>query len=400
MKIAIFEDEKYTDFYPLTYLHPVYDLRCGILTLKEKIEKIYGQTAEALYCREYLTDSLKEKNIDSKINPKQIENTLLINGRILFHSELKDKISIAGEEELFLNNGEIVAVRILNSKNFENISLLNNNLFNGFKITHVDVKMINYPWDLINCNGTEIINDLSLIEKFEGEKIYDGVHLLNERDIFIGEGTKINPGAVLDAESGPVVIDKNVTVFSNAVIEGPCFIGEHSKIKIGAKIYENTSIGEFCKIGGEVEESIVHSYSNKQHDGFLGHSYLGQWVNLGADTNNSDLKNNYGTVKVTINGKVVDSGSQFVGLIMGDHSKCGINTMFNTGTVVGISSNIFGGGFPAKVIPSFAWGGSSGFVEYKLDKAIQVAEIVTARRNVKFTKTDKELFETVFKLTR
>ncbi len=398
MKLAIFEDEKSTDFYPLTYLHPVYDLRCGILTLKEKIEKAYGQSAEILYCREYLSASLQEKNVNSEINPRELSNTLLINGRVFVHSEFIKQIQLEGEDELFIANNQIIAARIIKSKNIKNDLNISSNLFSEFKVTNVDVETVNYPWDLISKNGNEIAKDSVYIDKNIHGNIYEGVHLINQHEIAIGEKSNIKSGVVLDAENGPIIIGDNVTIFPNAVIEGPCFVGDNSKIKIGAKIYENTSIGEHCKIGGEVEESIIHSYSNKQHDGFLGHSYLGQWVNLGADTNNSDLKNNYGSVKVTINGKEIDSGSQFVGLIMGDHSKCGINTMFNTGTVVGISSNIFGGDFPPKVIPSFSWGGSAGFVEYKLQKAIEVAETVTARRNVTFTQIDKELFKYVFSL--
>jgi len=224
--------------------------------------------------------------------------------------------------------------------------------------------------------------------------------IVKKKNIFIGEGAKIKPGVVLDAEGGPIYIGKNVTVFPNAVIEGPAFVGNNSSIKIGAKIYENTSIGEVCKVGGEVEDSIIHSYSNKQHDGFLGHSYLGMWVNLGADTNNSDLKNNYGNVRVTINGEQVDSGSMFVGLTMGDHSKSAINTMFNSGTIVGVSSNIFGAGFHHKYIPSFSWGGSETMETYDVERSIDVAKRVMARRKIEMTGAEEKLFRTIFDLTK
>ena len=177
-------------------------------------------------------------------------------------------------------------------------------------------------------------------------------------------------------------------------------MGNGSSIKIGAKIYEGTSIGEFCKVGGEVEESIIHSHSNKQHDGFLGHAYLGQWVNLGADTNNSDLKNNYGNVKVHVNGDLVDSGSMFVGLFMGDHSKAGINTMFNTGTSVGTMCNVFGSGFPPKYIPSFSWGGAEKMVEHDLSKAVETARQVMARRKKKLTAEHEKVFRYLFERTR
>ena len=205
---------------------------------------------------------------------------------------------------------------------------------------------------------------------------------------------------MLDAEKGPIVIGANVRIFPNAVIEGPAFVGGGSLIKIGAKIYENTSIGPMCKVGGEVEGSILHGFANKQHDGFLGHAYLCPWVNLGADTNNSDLKNNYGSVRVTINGTEVDSGSLFVGVIMGDHAKSAINTMFNTGTVVGVGSNVFGAGFPPKYIPAFSWGGAEGIETYAIDKCIDVARKVMLRRNQTLTSAGEALLRHVFTLTQ
>ncbi|MBI3004934.1 MAG: transferase, partial [Ignavibacteriales bacterium] len=207
-------------------------------------------------------------------------------------------------------------------------------------------------------------------------------------------------GVVIDTEDGPVIIGKNVKVFPNATIIGPVFIGDNSWIKVGAQIYENTSIGPVCKVGGEVEETIIHSYSNKQHAGFLGHSYIAPWVNLGADTNNSDLKNNYGNVKVYVNGQQVDTGLQFVGLTMGDHSKAAINSMFNTGTVVGVCSNIFGFGFPPKYVPSFSWGAAGEtFTTFSIDKAIEVARRVMARRKIELTATEEKLFRKIFELT-
>jgi len=231
-------------------------------------------------------------------------------------------------------------------------------------------------------------------------KIYEGAIILNKDNVIIEEGAEIKPGVVLDAEEGPIYIGKNAKIMPNATIIGPAYIGDNTSIKIGAKIYENTSIGEYCKIGGEVEGSVIHSYSNKQHDGFLGHSYIMQWVNLGADTNNSDLKNNYGSVKVYINDKLIDSGSMFVGLFMGDHSKSSINTMFNTGSVIGVSCNIFGEGFPPKYVPSFCWGGKDTFTTYDIEKAIDVAKRVMKRRYKDFTEIEENLFRTTFLITQ
>jgi UDP-N-acetylglucosamine diphosphorylase/glucosamine-1-phosphate N-acetyltransferase len=230
-------------------------------------------------------------------------------------------------------------------------------------------------------------------------KIYPNVTLLEDKNIYIAAGAKIKPGVVLDAEDGPIYIDEGATIMANASLQGPLFVGAKSAIKMGAKIYEGTSIGEVCKIGGEVEESIIHSYSNKQHEGFIGHSYLGQWVNIGADSNNSDLKNNYSTVKVYVNGEMVDSGSLFVGLTMGDHSKCGINTMFNTGTVVGVMSNVFGAGYPDKFIPSFTWGGIESMATYEIDKALEVARRVMARRKMALSAAQEKMLRRVFEMT-
>ncbi len=231
-------------------------------------------------------------------------------------------------------------------------------------------------------------------------KIYDGVYILNKSEVFIGKNTEIKPGVVIDAESGPVYIGEDVTIEPNSVIQGPAFIGNKSIVRLNAKLREGTNIGEVSRIGGEIENSIIHSYSNKQHEGFLGHSYLAMWVNIGADTNNSDLKNNYGSVKVYINGELVDSGSQFVGLTMGDHSKTGINTMFNTGTVVGVSCNIYGSGIPPKYVPSFSWGGADMLTTYDLERSLEVARRVMARRNVSMTPAEEKLFRKVFDLTR
>ncbi len=257
---------------------------------------------------------------------------------------------------------------------------------------------------MITDNGSEIVKDIEHLRK-TGYFIshlddFSGVNFVNPDEIFIRQNVTVKPGVVIDATNGPVYIDDDVFIYPNAVIEGPVYIGKDSKIKIGASIYENVSIGSNCKIGGEVEDAIILPYTNKQHAGFIGHSYLGSWVNLGADTNCSDLKNNYSTIKVKLNNETIDTGTQFLGVIIGDHSKSAINTMFNTGTIIGMSSNIFGAGFPEKYIPSFSWGGADGLTTYELNKSIQTAKIVFGRRNKEFTTGDEKLLETVFNLTK
>jgi UDP-N-acetylglucosamine diphosphorylase/glucosamine-1-phosphate N-acetyltransferase len=403
--ICIFEDNYYSRLFPLSLTRPVYDLRCGIFTLKEKIRRQFPQSPVYLYCRNYLAQIVQDENRNAKVNELDTDHCLFINGRTLADSNFSKKIEFT-KERYYVNNGQLVAAYLRggNLQNLRNIVEKDFKPANASQIEQleIDVKCINYLWDLVGENLNQIERDFSDINA--GGQILGNVSdyaiMLNSKNIHVGANSEIKPGAILDAAEGPIFIGENVTIMSNAVIEGPAFIGDNSTIKIGAKIYEGTSIGEVCKIGGEVEESIVHSHSNKQHEGFLGHAYLGQWVNLGADTNNSDLKNNYGSVKVYVDGNWVDSRSQFVGLFMGDHSKSGINTMFNTGTVVGMMSNVFGAGFPPKVIPSFAWGGREGFVEYELEKALDTARRVMARRQIKMSSDYEKLLRHIFDLTK
>jgi UDP-N-acetylglucosamine diphosphorylase/glucosamine-1-phosphate N-acetyltransferase len=416
--VCIFEDGRAEQLLPLTYLRPVYDLRCGITTLREKIQRAYPRTATHLHSRGYLAEVLGERAAPITVNQLPSARCLFLNGRIIASDNLGKIIPVRGDNRVYLSaDGTLVAARVAPAPEMQSLfshlqeriaagSPIDATDFSSLPTEQINVRLVAYPWDLVNANGRQIGEDFAALVKARRTKkskirgkVYAGARLLNRKNIIIGEGSKVKPGAVLDAENGPIILGRNVTIYPNAVIEGPAFIGDGSLIKIGAKIYENTSIGEVCKVGGEVEASIIHSYSNKQHDGFLGHSYLGMWVNLGADTNNSDLKNNYSTVKVTINGHPVESGSQFVGLTMGDHSKSGINTMFNTGTVVGVGCNVYGGGFPPKYIPSFCWGGSEELVTYELDKCLEVARKVMARRKVQMSPAEERLFRTVFEMT-
>ncbi len=405
--LCIFEDVHFKNLHPLVYFRPVYDLRCGILTLKEKIQFVYPQAEVVLHTRKYLENVLRLNNpgIDVNILADGTEGCLFINGSVIADNDLSDLIPLEGDNRIYMNGDKIIAVR-LNKAGLDGFSIGEPFGIENFKeveVEQVKTDFITYPWDLVSRNADQITADFKKLvddsQEMLNGTIYDGVNLVSKGNIYIAKGAKIKPGVVIDAEEGPVYIGENVILFPNVVIEGPCFIGDGSKIKTGAKIYEGTSIGPVCKVGGEVEESIIHSYSNKQHDGFLGHAYLASWVNLGADTNNSDLKNNYGNVKVTINDEVIDSGSMFVGLTMGDHSKSGINTMFNTGTVVGVSSNVFGSGFPDKYIPSFSWGGCESVTTYRLDKCLEVAKRVMARRKIDLSPEEETVFKHVFNIT-
>ena len=408
MQICIFEDKKYSNFYPLSYTRPVYELVCGINTLREKIIRDIPGVNVSLHCRKYLEETLKNQYPEVDINSINDNSYLFINGRVLASGHLVEIVLEDSEDCVYKSGDEIVAVKL--SK--ENLTKIKHNFTNSLSFKSfpelstkkVDVKLYNYLWEMITDNGSEIVKDIEHLRK-TGYFIshlddFSGVNFVNPDEIFIRQNVTVKPGVVIDATNGPVYIDDDVFIYPNAVIEGPVYIGKDSKIKIGASIYENVSIGSNCKIGGEVEDAIILPYTNKQHAGFIGHSYLGSWVNLGADTNCSDLKNNYSTIKVKLNDETINTGTQFLGVIIGDHSKSAINTMFNTGTIVGISSNIFGAGFPEKYIPSFSWGGSDGLATYELNKSIQTAKIVFGRRNKEFTTGDEKLLETVFNLTK
>ena len=405
--VIIFEDEGYRNLYPLTLNHPVYSLRCGITVLAEKIRRAYDGATVGHHVRTILTPFLKaylqQKKYDPQVNECHRDNALLVNGRALVSEEFAKAIPVRGPDTLYVKGDTVVAAR-LSGANLAAVDWhqpIYLERLPSVSKTEIDAAMITYPWDLIHRNAEEITREFKTLAKpaeIEGT-VYDGVHILARENVYIAAGAEVKPGVVIDAEEGPVFIDENAKILPNAVIEGPAYIGQKTAIKISAKIYEGTSIGPVCKVGGEVEESIIHSYSNKQHEGFLGHAYIGMWVNLGADTNNSDLKNDYGNIKVTINGKEIDTGSQFVGCTIGDHSKTGINSMLNTGTVVGLGCNLYGADFPPKYVPSFSWGGAEGLIEYRIDKFIQVAKRVMARRSIDLGPEEEQLLRKIHEMT-
>jgi UDP-N-acetylglucosamine diphosphorylase/glucosamine-1-phosphate N-acetyltransferase len=408
MQICIFEDEQHINFYPLTYSRPVYDLVCGIYSLRQKITREFPTLKIVFHCRKYLEDTVKIQNPDFDVNFIKDDSCLFINGSIKVDENFSEQINLDSQDNCtFINGNEIIAFKLSGS----NLQKIKNNFpdtFNSETLPElatksVSVKTYNYLWDLIRENGTEIVKDIGHLKKenpeFVDSNSFDGINIINKKEVFIRKNVTIKPGVVIDASNGPVFIDENAFIFPNSVIEGPAYIGKSAKIKAGAQIYENVSIGKLCKIGGEVEDTVFLPYSNKQHAGFIGHSYLGSWVKLGADTNCSDLKNNYSTIKVQLNGKSVDTQSQFLGVLIGDHSKTAINTMFNTGTVVGFSCNVFGAGFPDKYIPSFSWGGVENMTTYELDKSIATAKIVMNRRDEDLRPENEKVFEKIFNQT-
>jgi UDP-N-acetylglucosamine diphosphorylase/glucosamine-1-phosphate N-acetyltransferase len=268
--------------------------------------------------------------------------------------------------------------------------------------SRAEVTQIAMPWDIFSKNDMALRADFELLTKGRNSQPLSETNLvMGESDVFLEPGAKVEC-AILNAQTGPIYIGKDAEVMEGSVIRGPFSLGEHATLKLGTKIYGATTIGPQSKVGGEVSNSVIFGYSNKAHDGFLGNSVIGEWCNLGADTNNSNLKNNYGQVKLWNYGvnDYVSTGLTFCGLIMGDHSKCGINTMFNTGTVVGVNANIFGAGFPATHVPSFSWGGSEGGVTYKLPNAFEVASRVFERRGMIFDEQEQRILTHIFEITR
>ncbi len=412
MQLCIFEDIYHDRLEPLIYSRPIYDLVCGINSLRKKILRAYPDVKYTLHCRPYLEHFVRIKNPGHDVNVVNDDKCLFINGRILAPPNMAELIPLTGKDKLYVNGETIIAARISGKKLKEIKSNLNDLLsesnFDGLPKEHVDIKSIDYIWNITRYNPSELRSDfeqLMISKKIDKKNnilgnIYDGVHLIERDNIFIDEEAIIKPGAVIDGSEGPVYIDKHAKIFSNAVIEGAVYVGEGTQVKSCARLYENVSVGQVCKVGGEIEDTIILPYTNKQHSGFMGHAYLGSWVNIGADTNCSDLKNNYGNVKVYVNGEIVDSGSQFLGVIMGDHSKTAINTMFNTGTIVGVSCNIFGNGFPSKYIPSFSWGGSEAVTTYDIDKSIETGKRVMERREKEMSDSEEKLFRKIFDLTK
>lgn len=409
MHLCLFEDASSNTLLPLTYFRPVYDLRCGMFSLRERIVRILRPARISLLVRGYLAGLLREENPHVEINDVSSDACLFVNGRVIMTSELGRRLQKMKEDAIIVAQGEIVAIRLSGenlrksrSSTYEDAIDLSN--ITGIETTDVTASLVRYPWDLIYAAESVMATDYSLLAgKSNGihrsAAIHKSASLLQKKNIHIGKRSIIGAGSVLDASNGPIYIGDGAKVLHLAMIEGPCFIGDSSIVKAGAKIYGGTSIGAHCKVGGEVEHTVLHSHANKQHDGFLGHSYIAPWVNLGAGTTTSNLKNTYGSIRVMINGTLVDSGKIFVGLTAGDHVKVGINGTIDTGTVIGPSSNLYGTALPPKTVPPFSWGSGRDLSTYEVEKALAVAVTVMGRRNVIVTETYKNVFRHVFEMT-
>lgn len=389
MNYILFDDSRRSNLLPLTFTRPIADIRFGILTIREKWERYLGVK----------TSSLTEKYLRKKFPIVKEPDNILINGGICPNPQLIAEITKLQPNQAILKNDVVIAMH-LTEHELERSGSKESSSVNEI-YTDIDFLEIVNVWDIYAQNGVALEEDFKLITKGRKSAIAPNVaRLMNEENIFIEEGAKVG-FSILNAGNGPIYIGKNTEVMEGSMIRGPFALCNHSVVKMGAKIYGPTTIGPHSKVGGEVNNSVIFGYSNKAHDGFLGHSVLGEWCNLGADTNTSNLKNTYDTVRLWNYPEqtFLETGQQFCGLIMGDHSKSGINTMFNTGTVVGVSANIFGGNFQRNFISSFAWGGHSGFTTFDFNKAMKVAEEVYKRRNMELTDIDREILNHVFNIT-
>ena len=382
MNYILFDGDVRNSLLPFTYTRPVADIRVGILTIREKWEKYLGLT----------TTTITEEYLEEKYPMVEMAENVLINASFCPTKSLVEKVKNLSKNEAIFKGEDVIAFFTSDSQEVVN--------FDDYRQIEFDEALlqIKNTWDIFSLNDKAIQEDFDLItEGRKSQPIPEGTRYLRKENIFIEEGAEII-FATLNASKGPIYIGKDTEIMEGSVVRGPFAMCKHSVLKLNTKIYGATTLGPYCKVGGEVNNSVLMGYSNKGHDGFLGNSVLGEWCNLGADTNNSNLKNNYAEVKLWDyeTGRFAKTGLQFCGLMMGDHSKCAINTMFNTGTVIGVSANIFGSGFPRNFVSSFSWGGAAGFTTYQIKKVFDVAKVVMKRRGIELTETDMKILHYVF----
>lgn len=385
MNYILFDGPHRNALLPFTFTRPVADIRVGILTIREKWEKHLG----------YTTTTVTEEYLSEKWPMVEMESNVMINASFLPNEILVEMVKNLEENQAIFHDEEVVAFF---AKEGEEVSF---DSFDVLEYTDECIKIEN-TWDIFQKNDVAIREDYELLtEDRYSQPIPKSVNVISPENIFIEEGAKLE-FVTLNASTGPIYIGKNAEIMEGSVIRGPFALCESGRVKLATKVYGATTVGPHSVIGGEVNNSVLFGYSNKGHDGFLGNAVLGEWCNIGADSNNSNLKNNYEEVKLWSyeTESFAKTGLQFCGLMMGDHSKCGINTMFNTGTVVGVSANIFGTGFPRNFVASFSWGGASGFTTYLTKKAFETAKIVMARRDVEFSEQDAKILEHVFEETK
>jgi UDP-N-acetylglucosamine diphosphorylase/glucosamine-1-phosphate N-acetyltransferase len=386
MNYILFDGPARNALLPFTFTRPVADILVGIMTIRQKWEMRLGST----------TTTLTEEYLSDKFPMVEMEENIMINASFLPNAILAEMVSNLSSNQAIFKGDDVIA--FFTDENQEAVD------FDTYEIIEFegDCIRIEHTYDIFSHNGAAIREDFELLtEDRKSQPISKSVNTIGQQNIFIEEGAKLE-FVTLNATNGPIYIGKDTEIMEGSVIRGPFALCEGAIVKMAAKIYGATTIGPYSKIGGEVNNAVLFAYSNKGHDGFLGNSVLGEWCNIGADTNTSNLKNNYEEVKLWDyeSESFEKTGLQFCGLMMGDHSKCGINTMFNTGTVVGVSANIFGAGFPRNFVPSFSWGGAGGFTVYMTRKAFETARLVMSRRNIDFDEKEAAILQHVFDETK
>ena len=377
MIIRFFEDPNNQDLLPLTATRPAAALRVGIITISEKWSHLLKADATGYLTKDYLQTRFPDVNAQVNILGNLLPNDLLVKA-----------IKALGENESLIHGDDDCLAYTGNGENWI--------VFEG------EVQRIIRPFHIFKHNGAQITYDFNQItNNRQSIPLSPTNTVIGNHPIFLEEGAQVEC-CIFNTQQGPIYVGKNAQIMEGSIVRGPFAMGEGSNIKMGSKIYGDTTLGPYCNVGGEVNNVVFQGYSNKGHDGFLGNAVLGEWCNIGADTNASNLKNTYDEVKVWnyTSNRFEKSGEQFCGLIMGDHSKCGINTMFNTGTVVGVGSNIFGSGFPRQFVPDFAWGGASGFVTHKLPQMEKTAQLMMQRRKRNYDTEEMEIIRAVFDSTQ
>ena len=386
MNYILFDGPARNALLPFTFTRPVADILVGIMTIRQKWELQLGST----------TTTLTEEYLSDKYPMVELEGNVMINASFLPNAILAELVSNLEPNQAIFKKDEIIA--FYTSENQEEVD------FDTYEIIEYndDCITIENTWDIFSKNDVAIREDFELLtQDRRSQPIPKSVNVIAPENVFIEEGAKLEY-VTLNASSGPIYIGRDTEIMEGSVIRGPFALCDNAQVKMASKIYGATTVGPYSRVGGEVKNVVIFAYSNKGHDGFLGDSVLGEWCNIGADSNNSNLKNNYEEVRLWSyqTEGFAKTGLQFCGLMMGDHSKCGINTMFNTGTVVGVSANIFGSGFPRNFVPSFSWGGASGFTTYLTKKAFETAKLVMARRNIVFDEKEAAILEHVFEITK
>ena len=392
MNLYVFEDQRFSDFFPISSTRAVFDIRFGQSTFLERIIKIFPEHSVSLIVRDEFKELVSELHTNIAVNPDNIEEGLWISSSVIWTRESVELLS--DKDTAFMKDDKLVAANLSSSdaaRWISNGGPLKSEL-ESVKFKNIEVYQCNYLWDIIKFINQSINDDANELEPVD-RLDYPQTNLINPDKIFINNA-KVMPGALINAEKGPVIIDNNAVIYGQTYIEGPAFIGTDTVIKPLTKIVGSV-IGKKCKIGGEVESSVIQGYSNKVHDGHLGDSFLGEWVNLGAGTSNSNLKNNYSSVKISLNENLIDTNSLHIGCFIGDHVKTAIGTLINTGTIIGAASMISTYGFPPVNLPPFSWYFNRKKERMDFDKFVSTAQKSKSRRNKNFTSAEKRLYKKI-----